>query len=164
MEPKSGAKKYVVGIIIIGLVIAGVSLAGRNKTAPSDGGEYANQNKTTDTDDTDTGETVTAKTGLTEITYTDANGFTPDNLSVHVGDTVKFINKSSGKMWVASDEHPIHKEYDGTSLQEHCAGGATPSFDQCSAGSEYSFTFDKAGSWNYHNHARSRIGGTITVK
>jgi len=70
-------------------------------------------------------------------------------------------------MWVASDPHPAHTGYDGTSLAQHCATGSTPSFDECSSvakGSSYSFTFNKSGSWGYHNHANHSYAGTVVVK
>ena len=66
-------------------------------------------------------------------------------------------------MWVASDEHPTHEEYDGTSLQEHCAQGTSDVFDQCGAGGTYSFTFEKVGEWSFHNHEQAADGGTIIV-
>lgn len=157
MEPhtKSGAAKYIVGLIIVGLIIVGVSLWGMKNTAKTKS-DYSDQSRAVG-ESSLTGNTV-------EVTYTNTDGFTPDNVSIKIGDTVKFVNKSFGKMWIASDEHPTHMEYDGTNLQQHCAAGATPSFDQCGTGTTYSFTFTKAGKWDYHNHTRSRIGGTIIVK
>lgn len=100
---------------------------------------------------------------LTTVTYT-ADGFSPSTLNVRTGDTVRFVNESGGTMWVASAVHPIHAVYDGTSLSQHCATGATKSFDQCSAGDEYSFTFDKAGTWKYHDHTHASETGTIIVR
>lgn len=110
-------------------------------------------------------ETPAAQT----ITYTD-DGFSPSTLTVAAGDTVTFVNNSSGRMWVGADEHPTHTEYDGTSTREHCSNGTATSpavFDQCegvSAGTSWSFTFTKAGSFDYHNHARAADGGTIIVR
>lgn len=110
-------------------------------------------------------ETPAAQT----ITYTD-DGFSPGTLTVAAGDTVTFVNNSSGRMWVGADEHPTHTEYDGSSTREHCSNGNATSpavFDQCegtSAGTSWSFTFTKAGSFNYHNHARAADGGTIIVR
>lgn len=96
------------------------------------------------------------------VKYTDT-GFSPESLSVPLGTTVTFINQSSGDMWVGSDEHPSHTGYDGTSRAEHCAAGAAPSFDQCATGSTYSFTFEKAGTFEYHNHRNAQAHGVIVV-
>jgi plastocyanin len=68
-------------------------------------------------------------------------------------------------MWVASDPHPIHNGYDGTTVQQHCAAGyAGPApFDECAAGTSFTFTFDKVGTWGYHDHLDHSVMGTITV-
>ena len=106
-------------------------------------------------------------TGGTAVTISyDGNAFSPANVSVPVGTTVTWTNTSSGRMWIGSDDHPTHTHYDGTSTAQHCANGAPTSasvFDQCSAGARYSFTFTKAGTWAYHNHANARAGGTVVV-
>ncbi len=111
-----------------------------------------------------TGVDVNVSVGATTVTYTDA-GFSPANTTIKVGDTVHFVNNSSGKMWVASDQHPTHTEYDGTTLMQHCASGA--SFDECKAvmtGGTYDFTFTKAGTWEYHNHSNASKTGTVVVQ
>jgi len=96
------------------------------------------------------------------ITY-GAGGFSPKTVTVAKGGVVTFVSENGAKMWVGADKHPTHKEYDGTSRAEHCAPGATLSFDQCGTGNSYSFTFDKAGSFNYHNHVQASDLGTVIV-
>jgi plastocyanin len=99
------------------------------------------------------------------VEYTDS-GFSPQSLTVKLGTAVTFVNKTSGEMLVASAPHPVHTGYDGTTMAQHCAPGATPSFDECtpaSAGGTYTFTFDKAGTWKYHNHIDPTKFGSITV-
>ena len=95
------------------------------------------------------------------------NGFSPATVTIKKGDTVTFVNQSSRNMWVGSAMHPTHSVYDGTNLTSHCAAGATPSFDQCkdvSNGGSYSFTFNKTGSWGYHNHSASSHSGKVIVE
>ena len=101
------------------------------------------------------------------VTYTDG-GFSPANTTIRAGETVRFVNNAGSGMWVGADEHPTHTEYDGTSTGEHCAEGAATggSFDMCrqaAPGEFWEFTFTKAGTFDYHNHARASHGGTITV-
>jgi len=101
------------------------------------------------------------------ITYTDG-GFSPATTNVKVGDTVRFVNNSARGMWVGADEHPTHTEYDGTATREHCAEGAATggAFDMCRQGVPgefWEFTFTKAGSFDFHNHAQSSHGGTVVV-
>lgn len=106
---------------------------------------------------------VGASADTTVVTYTN-DGFSPQTVTVNVGDTVRFENESSGGMWVGSDVHPTHSKYDGTSRTQHCADGGSDSFDQCGVGDVYEFTFDKTGSFGYHNHVNSSDNGTIVVE
>ncbi len=97
------------------------------------------------------------------VRYTDA-GFAPAEVNIGAGTAVTFLNESSGDMWVAVDLHPTHTQYDSTSLREHCNGATSETFDQCAVGSTYTFTFDKPGTWNYHNHLRPSATGTVIVQ
>ena len=161
----SNASKYVVGIIIIALVIIGVSLMGRDKKLSGTAKTTADKEVAGQTSAPDTIETIVTPSGkIVEINYTSENGFTPDNLSIKTGDTVKFINKSTEEMWVGSNDHPTHAVYAGTKLREHCPDTSGTAFDQCGKGNEYSFTFNKVGSWKYHNHTRAGMGGVIVAK
>ncbi|NNM83940.1 hypothetical protein HKL94_01860 [Candidatus Parcubacteria bacterium] len=107
---------------------------------------------------------ATATTSRVTIDYTD-HGFSPRNTAIPFGTTVIFMNQSSNKMWVASDPHPTHQGYDGTTESQHCALGYTgpAPFDQCSVGTSFSFTFLRAGTWGYHNHKAPEDQGSITV-
>ena len=99
------------------------------------------------------------------VAYTNT-GFSPATIAVNVGDTVRFVNQSTKSMWVGADVHPSHANYDGTTRQEHCAAGAA-SFDQCTgtgSGTTWEFTFDKTGTFGYHNHLGAADTGTVIVK
>lgn len=99
---------------------------------------------------TSTGSKEPLKTII--IKYTD-QGFSPTNVTIKKGQTVKFVNESSRNMWPASNPHPTHSLY--------------PEFDskdRVVAGQSFSFTFNKVGVWGYHNHSNANFTGTITVK
>lgn len=102
---------------------------------------------------------------VTTVTYTDS-GFQPSEVTVERGETVVWESQASSVMWVASDQHPSHTNYAGSSLREHCSNGdqTSAAFDQCSTGNSFSFTFEKVGTWNYHNHRAPSQGGTVTVE
>ncbi len=97
------------------------------------------------------------------VTYT-SSGFSPATVNVDVGETVVWRSKTSTPMWVASDRHPVHSKYSGSSLSEHCGGGGGSSFDQCSSGETYRFTFEKDGTWGYHNHEYASHTGKVVVE
>jgi plastocyanin len=80
------------------------------------------------------------------------DGFVPSSLKVKKGTSVRFINKTSQWHWPASDLHPSHSIY--------------PEFDPknpIGPGQEWSFIFDKVGTWNFHDHLSPLMMGTITV-
>lgn len=100
------------------------------------------------------------------VTY-NGSSFSPATITIHVGDTITFVDSSSNPMWVASGVHPTHTVYDGTSRTQHCAPGYTgpTPFDECQASTaNYSFTFTKAGTWPFHNHVNPSATGQVVVQ
>jgi len=94
------------------------------------------------------------------VIYTNA-GYSPTTLRIKKGDTITFKNQSSQSMWTASDIHPTHREYPTTS---GCLGST---FDACKGvqpNESWSFKFDIAGAWKYHNHLSPGDIGTIIVE
>lgn len=94
------------------------------------------------------------------VTYT-SNGFSPATVTVPKGGAVVFKNATSDGMWVASNPHPVHTGYP-------TRGGCIAStFDACKsipAGGSWSFTFNIAGTWGYHDHLNPGEGGTVIVR
>jgi plastocyanin len=113
------------------------------------------------------GTTVQSPSGTTPepveqnvVTYKD-NGYSPSTINVKVGTTVTFKNESSQSMWTASGMHPTHTLYPTTG---GCIGST---FDACKGiqtGESWSFKFDIAGSWKYHNHLNPSHFGTVVVE
>lgn len=100
------------------------------------------------------------------VIFTDS-GYSPNTLRIKVGETVTFKNRSSQAMWPASAFHPTHTVYSGSSLTEHCPDTTRTAFDACTGiqpGSSWSFTFNKKGSWQYHDHLNPVYIGTIIVE
>lgn len=101
-----------------------------------------------------------------EVVYGE-NGYQPENLTIRVGDTVVFNNKSTNKMWTASNVHPTHTEYPGTDIKNCFSGERAGMFDECEGaeeGQKWAFTFTQEGTWGYHNHLNSSHLGTIIVQ
>ena len=95
-----------------------------------------------------------------------SSGFTPRTITVPRGGVVTWVNEGGASMWVASAAHPSHAVYGNTTRNEHCASGYTGAvpFDQCDNGTRYSFTFEQAGTWQYHNHLDASQTGTVIVQ
>jgi plastocyanin len=89
--------------------------------------------------------------GDVTINYT-STGYSPSTVTIKKGSKVTFVNQTTGQMWPASAPHPTHTDY--------------PEFDPkkaVAAGESFSFTFDKTGTWRFHDHLFSARFGTITV-
>jgi plastocyanin len=93
------------------------------------------------------------------ISYTDA-GFEPATVRVQAGDTIRFTNNSSGEMWVAASTK------EGALYPGKGTCGQSP-FDTCKAisrGMFYEFTFEKAGTWGYHDNSQSAMTGKVIAE
>ncbi len=103
--------------------------------------------------------------GANTVVYADG-GFTPQTITIKKGQSVNFVSQTGNPMWVATNPHPAHTGYDNTSLSTHCAAGYSgpAPFDECQSGQSYTFKFDKAGTWDYHNHLLANDGGTVVVE
>jgi plastocyanin len=80
------------------------------------------------------------------------DGFYPSVLTIKLGQTVKFTSGLNRPFWPASNEHPSHSIY--------------PEFDPkapIDPSLSWSFTFDKIGTWRYHDHLSPALTGTIVV-
>lgn len=103
--------------------------------------------------------TATAPTTAT-VTY-DGNSFSPSTATIKKGGTVTF--KGTSNMWVASAPHPTHEGYSGTTRSQHCPDTSGTAFDECAPGAWYIFTFQKVGTWGYHDHMNASSFGKVIV-
>lgn len=78
--------------------------------------------------------------------------FAPDTIEIKKGTKVIFKNEDIEDRWPASNLHPTH--------------GIYPEFDPqqpITVGGQWSFVFDKVGSFKYHDHLLPSLRGVITV-
>ncbi len=153
----------IVWIVIVVLVVLGLGWYVMAQNSSTDVTPSEQTADTTGSQNTNVPASPPPQT--VSVTYTD-QGFTPASVNLKVGDTVTFVNQSTKKMWVASNQHPTHTEYDGTSRTTHCVAGYTgpKPFDECATGDSYSFTFTQVGTTEYHNHINATDIGTVVVQ
>lgn len=147
----------------------------RNKPIASDyenTGATSTPSVTTSTDGNETASSsILGKNGTPEmggklVTF---NGmeFVPAVLKIGKGDTVTFRNASARNIRPASDPHPSHTDYPGTSSKKCGTAGASLMFDSCdqiAPGDSWTFKFNEVGAWTYHDHLSAAMIGTIVVK
>ena len=163
--------KYILIAVIVVAAITGVVLYFfTSQSAPSTQQPTIQtqtiQTQSESTTTTTTINTTTTASKVVTVKYS-TNGFSPKTVTISTGDKVTFVATSgSGEMWIASNQHPTHQEYDATTKDQHCAAGYSgpAPFDECSAGIIFTFAFQKSGIWEYHSHRNPSNGGTVIVK
>ena len=88
---------------------------------------------------------------IIEVSMT-SSGFSPKEININIGDTVKFINNDTRDWWPASGVHPTHL--------------LCPGFDSLKGikpGDSYSYTFIVAKACPMHDHLKGGMFGKITV-
>lgn len=79
-------------------------------------------------------------------------GFFPEEITINKRDTVVWVNNGDGYLWPASDIHPTHLIY--------------PEFDPrepLGVGESWTFRFEEAGIWKYHDHLWPTSVGVVEV-
>ncbi len=103
--------------------------------------------------------------GNFDITIT-ASGYEPSSLTVKKGSTVTWTNTTGTPNWPATAMHPTHERYPGSSITKCGSTLQAEIFDACKnlANREsYSFEFNEAGEWAYHDHVGVKMFGKIIV-
>lgn len=80
------------------------------------------------------------------------DGFSPATLTITADEKVTWTNQSGSDATVSSDPHPTHTNYQPLNLGKFSDGGTL------------TLTFDKTGTYGYHNHLNPTQTGTIIVK
>jgi plastocyanin len=94
---------------------------------------------------------VTSAPGEVSITPT---GFVPATVSIKVGQAVTWTNTDTAPHIVASDPYPTDTTLSGLNSQQ-----------DLSTNDRYSFVFDKAGTYTYHDDLNPyTLEGTVIVK
>lgn len=80
------------------------------------------------------------------------DGFSSTTITINRGETITWVNNDTDFRWPASNVHPNHDQY--------------PEFDPLEPvppGESWSFTFDQAGEWEFHDHLKPYFIGTVIV-
>lgn len=143
--------KAVIGIVIAAIIIiSSVYLFEKSAKTPYQAPVVTTITTSPSAAQTTTG-TPSANQAQNTVTLT-TSGFAPATLTVKVGDTVTWSNKSGMTATINSNPHPVHTDYSPLNL------------GQFSDGSSVTLSFPKAGTYGYHNHLNPGETGTIIVQ
>jgi len=140
------SQKVIITIVIIVIVIGGGLLAWFFLQEEETTTTVNNVNKVTTTN----GTTIDLPTG--NNVWVMNSDFNPAVLTIQAGETVIWTNKDEAKRKVAAEPHPT-----STSLPELVS-------DELEKGDSFSFTFEEAGEWYYHDYLNPIKKGKIIVE
>jgi plastocyanin len=139
-------KSGLIAIIILAVLIIGGALAlnnnSTNNTPPPTSSSTQNKSNTSSTASNSNQTSATGKVDIRNMM------FTPSQITVAKGGAVTWTNNDSTAHTVVDDLSNV--------------GG--PNSGNIEPGATYSFTFDKAGSYQYHCSIHPYMRGTIVVK
>jgi len=145
----------IIVVVLVALAAVGWMVLGSNSDPEPVGdpaGTQPTQTGEVEQEAPDDSDEEAALSATHIVTYTN-DGFSPANLTINQGDTVKFVNGSNRDFSPASNDHPSHTIYAGFDAREDLGPGES-----------YSFTFERVGTWGYHNHELEGHTGTIVVQ
>src|SRR3989344_737548 len=140
--------KLILGLIVVVVVLAGgyYLLQGKSATAPT-AGEVPQAAPSEAMEAAPTGAAAEEVT----VTLTE-DGYSPASVTVKPGTKVTWKNMSGKTATVSSAPHPTHTDYPPLNLGSFADGES------------HTLTFDKAGTYGYHNHFDASQKGTIVVE
>jgi plastocyanin len=141
----NNSTKIIISLVLVVVVAVGAVVMFKD----SDSTEKKDADTSQPTDEP-AGESADEAATVT-VTY-DGTSFTPAEITVASGDTIKIVNNGEDTVEPASDPHPTH-----TTNSELNAGDIEP-------GDSKTFTVTTQGTWGYHNHYSPSEKGTIIVE
>jgi plastocyanin len=132
--PKTSLLMIVLGIVVVGVIVYFAS--------SSSGSSESKQNP----------KTASAEDAVVTVKITE-DGFDPSEVKINKGETVAWVNETSGEHWPASNLHPTHEIYPQFDPREPILPGQT-----------WAFKFEKVGKWNYHDHLAPNQRGSVEVE
>jgi plastocyanin len=126
----------IASVVIVGAIVATYVLSGNMNMGVAGSGNIVQQTTATSIPDNSTVVKMVANAG--------SNSFSPNPVEVKVGETVTWINDDSGRHTVTSKDGVFDSGMMGK-------------------GQSFSFTFDKAGEYQYFCEPHPNMVGTVVV-
>ncbi|MFH1235309.1 MAG: plastocyanin/azurin family copper-binding protein [Parcubacteria group bacterium] len=136
-------------------VNSNINAAGLNLNVTNDSESNVNAASNANAGTTNTASPNTNTTSNQSVIVT-ASGFSPQTVTISVGQSVTWMNSDNRPHYVAPDEHPSHTAYPG--IWEDDGSGNISSEEL------YAVRFNTAGTYTYHDHLNSSLTGTVVVQ
>ncbi len=147
--------KNITALVVIGVILlVGAFLAYRAyQTKPTNISPTPSNQVMQPTPETTPSTTVASPSAQTQnmVTVT-KTGFSPQSITIKVGESVTWINNDSVTHNVSSAAHPTHLVYPPLNLGDFAAS------------QKVSLTFPKAGTYKYHDHINATLFGSVIVQ
>src|SRR3989338_1092935 len=89
------------------------------------------------------------------------NGFEPSFIKIKQGTKLVWETEDDSAYWPASDFHPTHSQY---SESGGCIGGDLDACKELTRGEQFSFVFNKPGTWGIHDHLHPGLNMVVEVE
>jgi plastocyanin len=149
-------KNLLIGLVVIILVIGGLVVIQSNSGNETET-SIADIQETTDSSDAmeESGSMESDDSMLANsenvVTLT-GEGFSPQTITISVGDEVVWVNESGDRATVDSSVHPTHRDYTPLNLGVF------------EVGEQHNLVFDEPGTYRYHDHLNASRFGTVVVE
>lgn len=145
------SRNLVIGIVVVLIVI----LAGWYLTKPKQQTETPQSAQAPSTTQSASPSSTASEGAMMKsenVVKITSSGFSPQSVTVKVGESVTWENTDSENHTVNSAPHPTHTAYPLLNL-----GVIKP-------GEKKSLTFPDAGTYKYHDHLNPSLTGSVTVQ
>ena len=139
----------IIGVLVVVLIGGGFLFFNSKKSGLTTTTQTLTQ---TDTVSTQTASDAAMNHQEVMVTIT-AEGFSPKEVKIKVGDSVSWINQDAKNHEVSSDPHPTHSLYPPINT-----------IGLLKQNEKRSLMFPEKGTFTYHDHLNSSLKGTIIVE
>jgi amicyanin len=143
MKNNKGLVLVVIGLVLVAGLLAAIAFGGKDNT----NNDMSGMSDTNMSESSKSSANDRAKAVATDTVSIENYTFSPEVITVKVGTKVTWTNNDSVHHNVVADE----------------ASSDAPDGDLIGKGESYSFTFMKAGTFNYHCSPHPYMKGTVIV-
>lgn len=139
-----------IGVVVVLVILAGWYFiqSQQRQAVPSPAPQVSPQEETPATS-----EATPSETADKNVVKVSSSGFSPQNITITVGESVTWINEDSENHQIQSAVHPTHQLYPPLNT-----------VGLLKSGEKKSLSFPEAGTYKYHDHLNPSFTASVTVE